>query len=222
MTYIITAQTNIEATCAWTLLHLLRNLESLIAFEAEVKANPPVNGIYPMSKMPFGEACLRETGRLYNNPIIVRYNKEDFETSSGLVIPKGWVAISPVTVQMDPEFYDEPDTWSPRRFLPLAGGGDLYAKRFRDYAFVQFGAGNNVCPGIKLTNSLLRASLWPALLDNYRLELVQDSIVEGKGIDGVGILPDYAKNVGSAPGLTEPYIRVIKREVPLSSTVKDE
>lgn len=222
MAYITAAQVSMDATCAWMLLHLSRNPESLTAFEAEVKANPPVDGVYPLTNMPFGEACLRETGRLYNNSLILRYAKHDIPTSGGLVIPKGWVAISPVTVQMDPELYDEPNKWNPGRFLPLATGEDRYAIRFRNYEFVQFGAGNNVCPGIKLAQSLLRASLWPALLDNYRIELVQDSIVKGQGIDGVGILPNYAETVGTASGVTEPYIRVTKREVPLSSIVDDE
>ncbi|KAJ9121912.1 hypothetical protein QFC24_004494 [Naganishia onofrii] len=136
MTYIIVAQVNIDATCAWALLHLLRNPDHLAAFEAEVQANPPIiDGIYPIKNMPFSEACLRETGRLYNNSVMLRYAQHDIQTPSGIVIPRGWIATSPVTVQMDQELYDEPGKWNPRRFLPApddateggGGRGDLYA-----------------------------------------------------------------------------------------------
>jgi sterol 14-demethylase len=230
MTYIIVAQVNIDATCAWALLHLLRNPDHLAAFEAEVQANPPtIDGIYPIKNMPFSEACLRETGRLYNNSVMLRYAQHDIQTPSGIVIPRGWIATSPVTVQMDPELYDEPGKWNPRRFLPAPSddateggggrGGDLYATRFRNYEFVQFGGGKHVCSGEKLTHSLLRASIWPALLDNYQLEVVQDSLVDGQGIDGVGIMPNHAENLGTAFGVTEPYVKVTKRDVPLSSAV---
>ncbi|KAJ9096742.1 hypothetical protein QFC21_005012 [Naganishia friedmannii] len=221
-TFIIIAQVNIDATCAWALLHLLRNPEHLMAFEDEVKANPPVDGIYPIENMPFGEACLRETGRLYNNSVMLRYAQHDIQTPSGLILPKGWIATSPVTVQMDPDLYYKPGKWNPRRFLPSTAGEDLHASRFRNYEFVQFGAGKNVCSGIKLTHSLLRTSFWPALLDNYQLEVVPNSIVEGEGTDGVGIMPNHAENLGTAFGVTEPYVKVTKREVPLSSMVHVE
>ncbi|KAJ9114769.1 hypothetical protein QFC22_005645 [Naganishia vaughanmartiniae] len=228
--YIALAQISIDNTCSWTLLHLLRNSDHLAAFEAEIRDSPPVDGIYPMKNMPFSEACLWETGRLYNNFLIIRYAQHDIRTPSGLIIPKGWVAISPAAVQMDPELYEEPGKWNPSRFYCSSSNGaatksdtenasnSLYATVSRNYQFVQFGGGKHVCSGEKLTHLLLRASLWPSLLDNYHLELVHDDLVNGEGVDGVGVAPDHARNLGAAPPSTrEVHIKMTRREVPLSS-----
>lgn len=213
------------------MLHLLRNPEQLAAFEAEVKANPPVDSIYPMKDMPFSEACLRETGRIYNNLLILRYVPRDIRVPSGLVIPKGLVAISPATVQMDPELYEEPGKWNPQRFLPSleTARGDVqdasnrsFATLSRNYQYVQFGGGKHVCSGEKLTHTLLRASVWPTLIDNYHLEVV-GGITEGEGVDGVGVMPDHIKNsLGTPYAANEVYVKVTRRETPLSSAAHVE
>ncbi|KAJ9096741.1 hypothetical protein QFC21_005011 [Naganishia friedmannii] len=218
VTYIMAAHVNSAGTFAWTLLHLLRNPELMRAFEAEIKVNPPLSDIYPIKDMPFSEACLRETGRLYNNLITFRYATRDIRTSSGVVIPKGWVATSPLAVQMDPELFEEPGRWNPRRWLPSCTvKRDLYATRFRNYEFVQFGGGKHVCSGEKLTHALLRATLWPTLVDHFRLELVEEGIVDGEGVDGVGLAPNHAESLGTAFGIREVYVRVTRRDVSLSS-----
>ncbi|KAJ9106832.1 hypothetical protein QFC19_002960 [Naganishia cerealis] len=230
LTYFFAAQINTFPTFAWTLLHLLRNPEHLASFEAEVGSNPPdVDGIYPIKDMPFSQACLRETGRLYNNLITLRYAQNDIRTPSGFIIPKGFVASSPLTVAMDPELYEDPGKWNPRRFLPQAAGegedGEnknvprkSYATRLRDYEFVQFGAGKHACIGEKMTHSLLRGSLWPTLVDHYSLQLVgsENGLVEGVGMDGVGVAPNHGESLGTPVGMNEVYIKVTKREVPLS------
>jgi hypothetical protein len=90
----------------------------LAELEQKIKANPPINGSYPINNMPFSEACMRETGRLYTKLImIMRYPAQDATTPEGIIISKGWVAGSPIATQQDPHPYDQPEKWDPRRFL---------------------------------------------------------------------------------------------------------
>ncbi|KAJ9111174.1 hypothetical protein QFC20_002668 [Naganishia adeliensis] len=164
--------------------------------------------------MPFAEACLRETGRLYTNLLTARYVTREMCGPDGIIIPRGWTVASPMAVHRDPALYDKPDKWDPARFLPAADGTPSdYSTKLRNVEFHQFGVGNHACPGERLSRSLLQGSLWPSLLDNYQLELVGD-IVDGEGVDGVGVKPDYGKNLSTPyAGEHEVFIKVTKRTV---------
>lgn len=170
-----------------------------------------------MKNMPFGEACLRETGRLYQNIASVRYAARDICGPGVKVIPKGLVAISPLAVQQDPDLYENPGKWDPRRFLPAEDGTPSnYLKLVKNAEFVQWGGGANRCPGERFVNCLLRGSLWPALLDNYRVEVI-DGLVEGEGVDGVGVKANHGESLGTPYGIRDISIKVTKRVVPLSA-----
>ena len=212
MILISASHVNTAGTFSWTVLHLLRNPHLLAQFEDEIRSNPPTGGVYPAKTMPFSEACMRETGRFYTNLLLVRHATHDLVTPDGKVIPKGWVAASPLATQQDPTLYAHPERWDPSRFLPA--GGD-YSSKFRNNEFVQFGYGKHVCLGEKLTHSLLRASLWPALFDGYQVEVV-DGVVEGEGVDGVGVKPNFRENMGTPFGIREVRLRVRKRAVKLT------
>ncbi len=139
---------------------------------------------------------MRETGRLYTNLLLVRYATRDLMTPDGMVIPKGWIAVSPLATQQDPTLYPHPEKWDPHRFLGSSELGD-YSSKYRNNELVQFGYGKHACLGEKLTHALLRASLWPTLFDGYQVEVV-DGVIEGEGIGGVGVKPNFRENLGDA------------------------
>lgn len=206
------AHVNTAATFSWTLLHLLRNPHHLATLCEEVAASPPSpEGIYPWREMPFSEACLRETGRLYTNLLMLRFLPQEVVVE-GTIIPKGWVAISPLATQQDPDVYESPERWDPTRWL---ANPDAYASKFRSAQFVQFGAGPHACLGEKFTHSLLRGVLWPALFDVYELELVH-GIKDGEGMDGVGVAPNLRENMGTPLGVSEVGLKVTWRKAKLS------
>jgi sterol 14-demethylase len=216
--FFLAARTNIAGTWAWTLLHLVRNLEAMASFENEIAQNAPdQHGIYPLKGMPFAEACLRETGRLYTNLLTARYVTREMCGPDGIIIPKGWAVASPMAVHRDPDLYDSPDRWDPLRFLPGADGTPSnYSTLLRNVEYHQFGVGNHACPGERLSRSLLQGTLWPSLLDNYQLEVVS-GVKDGEGMDGVGVKPDWGKNLGTPyAGEHEVFIKVTKRAVRLS------
>jgi sterol 14-demethylase len=218
MMMVSAAHVNTAATFAWTLLHLLRNPRHFATFREEIASNPPSDeGIYPWREMPFSEACLRETGRLYTNLLMLRLLPQDIVVE-GIVIPKGWLAISPLATQQDPTVYENPEQWDPTRWL---ASPDSYTSKFRNSEFVQFGAGAHACLGEKFTHSLLRGVLWPALFDAYDLVLVH-GIEDGEGIDGVGVAPNYRENMGTPLGVREIGLRVTRRKERLSDSARDE
>ncbi|KAJ9101098.1 hypothetical protein QFC21_003316 [Naganishia friedmannii] len=214
VTAITAAHTNSDGTFAWTLLHLVRNPDLLAEYENEIRSNPPLGGRYPIKTMPFSEACLRETGRLYSNLVNLRYVFRDMVAPGGIIIPKGWLAASPLVTQRDPELYPHPEEWEPHRFLSN-DPATSYASKFRSHEFVQFGYGRHACLGEKLVHCLLRETLWPTLIDNYRLEVV-DGVIAGEGLSNVGVDVTFSEGLGTPFGEREVWIKVTKRDVPLS------
>jgi cytochrome P450 len=206
---------------SWTVLHLLRNPDTLSAFEAEVSRNPCTEkGTYPLKSMPLGEACIRETGRLYGGVISLRYATRDLIGLDGIIIPKGLVAASPVAVHQDPDLYTQPGKWNPSRFMPSQDGTPSdYAKLLKNSGYYMFGSGKHPCPGEKMANTILRGSLWPLLLDNYRLEVIE-GLTTGEGVDGVGVEPAHGKTLGTPYGVRPVLVKLLKKEIPLSAAIE--
>jgi sterol 14-demethylase len=204
----------------WTVLHLLRNPDVLSAFEAEIAANPRnEDGTYQIKSMPLSDACIKETGRLYGHAISLRYAPRDLIGPDGTVIPKGFVSASPLAVHQDPDLYPQPGKWNPGRFMPSADGTPSnYAKLLKNSEFHMFGSGRHMCPGEKMARTILRGSLWPAVLDNYRLE-VKEGLVPGEGVDGVGVKPDHGKTLGVPYGVRPVVVKLVKRKMPLSAVI---
>ncbi|KAJ9118617.1 hypothetical protein QFC22_003837 [Naganishia vaughanmartiniae] len=186
---------NNDGTFAWTLLHLLRNPDLLAEYENEIKSNPPVDGRYPIK-------------------VILRWVFRDVVAPGGIVIPKGWLAASPLVSQRDPEIYPRPEEWDPHRFMS-SDPTSSYTSKFRNYEFVQFGSGRHACLGEKVAHCLLRETLWPTLIDNYRLEVVS-GVVAGEGLSGVGVDVSFSECIGTPFGERDVWIKVTKRDVPLS------
>jgi hypothetical protein len=69
------------------------------------------------------------------------------------------------------------------------------------------GIGKHACLGEKLTHSLLRASLWPALFDGYQVEIV-DGVIDGEGIGGVGVKPNFREYFGTPFGDRELWVKI--------------
>lgn len=207
-------------TFGWTILHLLRNPETLSAFETEIARNPCTeDGAYPLKSMPFSQACIRETGRLYANAISLRYVTRELVGPDGTIIPKGLVAASPLAVHQDPDLYAQPSKWNPSRFMPSEDGTPShYAKLLKNSEFHMFGSGKHMCPGEKMANTILRGSLWPSLLDNYRLQLI-DGLADGEGMDGIGVNPAHG-GLGVPYGVRPVFVKLVLREIPLSAAIE--
>lgn len=96
---------------------------------------------------------------------------------SELVLPKGLLNIIPVMgIHMDPEYYEEPDKFKPQRFEAEE------VKKRATCAYLPFGEGPRVCPGLRFGVMQAKIGL-VALLTNFRFsptERTQEPLVFDK------------------------------------------
>jgi cytochrome P450 len=129
-------------------------------------------GLADVQKLPFAEAVLLETMRLY--PPIYGIGREaiaDCELS-GHHVPGGTnVYMLPWIIQRDPRFFDAPEEFRPERWL------DGLAKRLPRFAYFPFGGGPRLCIGQQF--AMLEAVLvLSTIAQRWRLELEPNHPVE--------------------------------------------
>ena len=107
------------------------------------------------------EAVCKETLRIYPiQPVVMRELLAPAEFD-GYTVPAGaWLGVATTLVHMDPRIFNEPERFSPERFLdarPRSGG-----------EFFPFGGGARRCIGAAMANQELKTVL-SVLLGDYRL-----------------------------------------------------
>jgi len=129
-------------------------------------------GLEDVRRLPFAEAVLLETMRLY--PPIYGIGREaiaDCELG-GHHVPGGTnVYMLPWIIQRDPRFFDAPEEFRPERWL------DGLAKRLPRFAYFPFGGGPRLCIGQQF--AMLEATLvLSTIAQRWRLELEPNQRVE--------------------------------------------
>jgi sterol 14-demethylase len=192
----------------------------LVSFRGRDSGQPAQRGRHLSDKEYATQRRMHQrNGTPLRPPISLRYAPRDLIGPDGTVIPKGFVSASPLAVHQDPDLYPQPGKWNPGRFMPSADGTPSnYAKLLKNSEFHMFGSGRHMCPGEKMARTILRGSLWPAVLDNYRLE-VKEGLVPGEGVDGVGVKPDHGKTLGVPYGVRPVVVKLVKRKMPLSAVI---
>lgn len=122
-------------------------------------------------------SMVSETLRLYSRPNIYREVVEDFDTASsdGRVVrftQGDWVGLFPRFLHHDPEVFDDPLRFHPRRFCPSPSGSDRPPTFCKDgmvlrHPTVVFGLGRGRCPGDAFTLEALARllSAWTSSFD---------------------------------------------------------
>ncbi|XP_054154789.1 cytochrome P450 3A11-like [Oppia nitens] len=99
-----------------------------------------------ITRMPYLEACIAETLRLYNPlPMFGRMASQDYTIESiGLTIPKGMLVNFDIeSIHHNPDYYPEPDCWNPDRFMPEN------RRKLVPYTYMPFGLGPRNCVGMR-------------------------------------------------------------------------
>ncbi|XP_054157190.1 cytochrome P450 3A8-like [Oppia nitens] len=99
-----------------------------------------------IAQMPYLEACVAETLRLYNPLTAVsRIAAEEYTIgNTGLTIPKGMIVNFDIEVlHHNPDYYPEPDRWNPERFMPYN------RDKLVPYTYMPFGLGPRNCVGMR-------------------------------------------------------------------------
>eukprot|EP01112_Ceratiomyxa_fruticulosa_P003834 TRINITY_DN1414_c0_g1_i1.p1 TRINITY_DN1414_c0_g1~~TRINITY_DN1414_c0_g1_i1.p1 ORF type:complete len:402 (+),score=77.55 TRINITY_DN1414_c0_g1_i1:416-1621(+) len=118
---------NMYPTFSWTVLHAY-NSGKLHKFLEEIQSHPATDNVYPFNEMPYSEAALRETGRLYSNfllprvlktPIVLQKSRTSTEEIAVYPQNNTLIVYSAAISGRDASLYENPGEWMPERFLDL-------------------------------------------------------------------------------------------------------
>ncbi len=133
--------------------------------------------------LPYCLQVFKETMRLYPPAPVVREALHDLEVD-GYLVPKGYTLyIVPYTLHRKAEYFPDPETFDPERFMPER------EKQLPRHAYLPFGAGPRVCLGNHF--ALMEGQLLLATL----AQRVTFSLVPGQTIK-----PDPVHNLTLSPG----------------------
>ncbi|CAN6295004.1 unnamed protein product [Urochloa humidicola] len=155
----------------WAMAELLRNPSTMAKLRAEITGalgdkedieEPDVAGL------PYLQAVVKEALRLHPvAPLLVPHKAvEDGAEVCGYAVPRGsTVFVNVWAIMRDPALWEDPDEFSPERFLDKAAEVDFKGK---DFEFIPFGSGRRQCPGMPMAErvvphllaSLLHAFEW--------------------------------------------------------------
>ncbi|XP_017006501.2 probable cytochrome P450 28d2 [Drosophila takahashii] len=126
-----------------------------------------------MSELPYLDACIYETLRLFSPQVAARKlvtEPYDFENKNGVTLrlnPGDVVTIPVKAIHHDPQYYEDPMTFKPERFLEINGG----MKNYRDRGvYLAFGDGPRHCPGMRFALTQLKAAL-VEILRNFEIKV---------------------------------------------------
>lgn len=128
-----------------------------------MKANENNLDYEHLKTFPVLNAIINETLRL--NPPLLVINREavvdTYISDTGIFVPAGtMISIQPYIIHRDPEYFPEPDSFKPERFIE----GDAESS----LAFMPFGTGPRLCVGMRFALNELRLAL-AQFVKHYRL-----------------------------------------------------
>jgi len=159
------------STTEWAMAELVRNPEVMQKARAELNEVIGSSNVEitesDIPRLPYMEAIVKETLRLHPPvPLLLPYVAGHDVEVSGYTIRKGnQVLINAWSIGRNPQFWDEPLSFKPERFL--RSNIDF---KGRDFAYLPFGGGRRICPGLPLANRMITLML-AALVHSFRWEL---------------------------------------------------
>jgi cytochrome P450 len=131
----------------WTLYCLGRNVDVQLQLQRELDAvmgQCTVPEYEQLERMPYLQACISESLRLY--PPVPMFSRTTTEplTVGSVTIPRGMdVSISPWLLHRDSTVWDRPDEFLPERWL----GEDSCSQRVHHFSYMPFAQGPRNCIG---------------------------------------------------------------------------
>jgi len=189
-----------SATLGFAIIHLINNPKFQDEFFKEI--DRVLHGRDPslsdLQHLPFVEATIQETLRVNPNvPLIFHATKNATTLRQYLIPQKTMVLINAYSVNHDPEYFEDPLSFNPHRWINKEGKfrGDLVEK------LATFGDGRRSCPGKPLARMEMFIFL-VKLIQNFKL-----SVPPGHPI------PDGRAKGGSAAIVPDPFLlQVTTRE----------
>ncbi|KAL0853171.1 hypothetical protein ABMA27_012929 [Loxostege sticticalis] len=123
-----------------------------------------------VSSLPFTEACVDETLRLYPVlSVLTREVVEDYKLPSGLTLEKNMRVHIPVFhIHRNPAHFPDPETFRPERFLPEQ------KQNIKPYTYMPFGDGPRICLGMRFAKMQVLSGL-VTILKKFNVELADST-----------------------------------------------
>lgn len=143
------------AMIVWVMTELARNPDVMEKVQQELR-NAIQNKGYveedDLSNLEYFKAVVKETFRLHPpGPILIPRESLEKNTIEGYdILPNTIISLNLWAIGRDPEFWDDPDSYKPERFL-----GSSVNFLGHDFQFIPFGSGKRVCPGLNLGVAVL-------------------------------------------------------------------
>lgn len=171
MTFMVTGHESLNITLTFMLALLSQNPA---AYERVIdEVDDALGGRDPLASdldaLPWTQAVVSEVLRLYPPAYHVNRDAAQDDDISGISVSAGdTIGISPYLLHRHPEFWSDPETFDPQRFLP-----DTVSTRPR-YAYLPFGGGRRICLGAGLAQLELTLAL-AVLSQSVRVDLVSNA-----------------------------------------------
>lgn len=194
-----------SSTVEWGLTELLCNPETMVKARAELAKVVGANRSFEESdidNLPYLQAVVKETLRLHPPiPLLIPRRAMPENTNfMGYKIPRNTqVFVNAWAIGRDPECWDEPSSFKPKRFLvPGSTTSDYKGQHFE---MIPFGGGRRNCPGIPLAQRMVPLILG-SLIHEFEWELEKN--VTGETMD-------MREKMGMAVTKLEPLRAIPKR-----------
>ncbi|KAL5803935.1 hypothetical protein ACOSQ3_030735 [Xanthoceras sorbifolium] len=135
-------------TIDWAMVELIKNPRLMTMAQTEVREVFDRRGVVDetgINEMKFLKQIIKETLRLHPTaPLLVPRESRENCVVNGFDIPaKTKVVINAWAIGRDPEYWTEPESFIPERFLdsPIDYKGT-------NFEYIPFGAGRRICPGM--------------------------------------------------------------------------
>ncbi|KAI7745497.1 hypothetical protein M8C21_028960 [Ambrosia artemisiifolia] len=135
------------STVVWNIAELMRHKEVMSKVEEEMIR---VNNSYQIalsqqSKLPYLEACIKETFRLHPPvPLLLPHLAGDTCEVMNYTIPKNTkIFVNLWAMGRDPKLWNNPLTYNPERFID-----SKLDFKGQDFELLPFGSGRRMCPGL--------------------------------------------------------------------------
>lgn len=155
------------STMTFMVLELLRHPEHLERMRAAVRADDhdaPIT-MDDIRNQPYLEAVIKETLRLHSPAFVNNRGVVASFEYGGYQIPAGWnVLLLPPFSHRMPQYFADPDTFDPDRFLP-----PREEDKAHPYAWIGFGGGPRICLGEGVARTEIKAMI-TALLRRFDLK----------------------------------------------------
>ncbi|CAI9301825.1 unnamed protein product [Lactuca saligna] len=142
------------STTEWFVAELLRNQQVMQKARDEVLKTIDGNVVKEsdLVRLPFLEACLKETLRLHPpGPLLLPHRATQTCEVMGYTIPKdSLILVNMWAIGRDPSIWDDPLSFKPERFM-----GSKLSYKGKDFEYLPFGAGRRMCPGEALASKTI-------------------------------------------------------------------